>query len=466
MESLRPGIVIVCLTLLGCQAGLPQRTGRLEDEGAVYLYLQPLPREAERLRVGVQAVSALHADGREFPLSVSLRELNGRDVRRQRLLAAGSLPAGDYSGLVFRATRASLAGEEGDSALLVPDSPTRIHFPFTVRRREGYVIALVLEPEPVEAGFRFSPAFSVFFPDRPAVGLMGFVANSGSDDVTVFDKKSLEVFAVIATGGGPSGLALDQRARRLYIALSGEDAVEVVDVLSGRVVDRIVLTPGDEPVALALTPDGASLLAANRGSSTVSLIDPRSRVELLKIRVGHGPRSIATDRTGRRAFVFDALASTVSVVDVPAGAVIRSIPTDPGPVRGQLNRRGDRLYVVHEMTPYITVIDPLALAVTARFPVRSGMEAIKVDPNTDLVYLGGRREFGVGVHEPFAFGLVDVVQTGTGVAHMATDGEENALYLVSPDTNRVLVFHRIRKTPVGELDVGVGPAWVAVMGEN
>jgi YVTN family beta-propeller protein len=455
------------LILLGCQASLSPVRPRLEDEGAVYLYLQPLPREAARLRVGMAGVSALSRDGREVPLSLSLRELSGRDVRRQRLLAAGPLPAGEYSGLVFRARSAALRGDGEESALLVPDAPTRIDFTFVVRRREAHVIALSLRyAESVDAGFRFSPVFSVYRPARPAVGLMGFVANRRSNDITVFDKKSLDVFDVIATGSGPSSLALDQRTRKLYAALSEDDTVEVIDLMAGKITDQIRLTLGDQPVALALTPDGKVLLSANMGSNTVSFIDPGSRVELTKIPVGNGPRFIAIDRTGRRAFAFNTVSNTVSVIDILGRGVIRAIPTDPDPVRGDFNRRGDRLYVIHQTSPFVTVINPDSGAVTGRFPVRTGMDAIKVDPNTDLVYLGAKREPAVGVYEPFSFVPVDFLDTGAGVAHMATDADENALYLVSPDTNRVVVSHRIRRRIAGELDAGEGPSWISLMGEN
>lgn len=466
MKTLRPCLLIVWL-LAGCQASLPRPAARLDDEGSVYLYLQPLAREAERLRVAVEAMAALHVDGRERPLAVSLRELSTRDVRRQRLLAAGALPAGEYSGFTFRAGRASLGGDAGPSALLVPEASTRIDHAFTVRRGEARVISLVFKyAESVEAGFRFRPAFAAYSPERPAAALMGFVANRRSNDVTVFDKKSLEVVDVIATGRGPAGMALDQRARRLFVALSGDDGVDIIDVMAGRIADRVRLTPGDEPVALALTPDGRTLLSANRGSDTVSLVDPDSRFELTTIRVGHGPRSIVIDRTGRRAFVFNALSNTVSVLDVPSRGAIRSIATDPAPVQGHFNRRGDRLYVIHETASYVTVINPGTLTVSGRFQVRSGMDAIKVDPNTDLVYLGGRRDLAVGLYEPFAFGAVDVLDTGAGAAHMAMDGEENTLYVVSPGVNRVLVSDRIRKRTVGELDVGDGPSWISVMGEE
>jgi YVTN family beta-propeller protein len=466
-KYLRPCLLLGCLVLLGCQGALPRLRPRLESEGAVYVYLEPLPQEAARLRLRLGGVSAVRHDGTEVPLSLALGEMSGRDEQRQRLLAAGPLPAGDYAGLVFRATSAGLRSEGGESALLLPDASTRTDFAFVVRRREGLVIALALRyGESVDAQFRFAPVFSPYVPDRPAVGLMGFVANARSNDITVFDKKSLRVFDVIATGNRPSAMALDQRTRRLYVAVAGEDTVEVIDVMAGRIADRIRLTPGDQPVALALTPDGRTLLSANRGSNTVSVIDPGARAEVLKIPVGNGPRFVTLDRAGRRAFVFNTLSNSISVIDVLGRVVFRTLPTDPDPVQGDFNRRGDRLYVIYQTTPFVTVFNPDSGAVTGRFPIRSGMDAIKVDLGADLVYLGGRRELVVGVYEPLTVVAIDFLDTGTGTVYIATDAEENALYLVSPGTNRVLVSSRLRRRVTGAIDVGDGPAWISVMGEN
>src|SRR3990170_8449016 len=465
MRSVCSCLLLVCLALVGCQATLhPSSRIRLGDEGVIYLYLQPLARDAERLQFTIEGVSAVHRDGGEVSLGVALRELKAPDVRRQRLLAAGPLPAGDYSGFTLRAGKASVRGDEGPAALLVPEAPSRIEFRFTVRRGEGSVVLMALRyAQSVEAGFRFSPAFAAFAPERTAVGLLGFVVNNRSSDVSVFDKRSMQVVGVIATGREPSGIALDPLARRLYVAVPGEDGVEVIDTMSGAIADRIRLSPGDEPVALALAPDGATLLSANRGSNTVSLIDPVSRFERRKIDVGSGPRFIVLDRAGRRAFVFNELSNSVSVLGVPSGVALGAIATDPGPVQGRLNRRGDRLYVVHVGAAYVTVIDPNTLRVTGRFAVRTGMDAVQVDPNTDFVFLASRRELAVGVYDPFSFAAVDFIDTGAGIVQMATDGEENTVYLVSPDLGRVLVFDRIRKRTVGELDVGEGASWIGVM---
>jgi YVTN family beta-propeller protein len=467
LKIIRPILVIVCALSIGCQTGLPQPRPRLEDEGAVYLYLEAAGPEAGRLRVDLAGVSALDTSGGEVPLTLRLKEFRTRDLRRQRLLASGPLPPGDYAGLVFRTARASLEGDQGEAALLVPEAPGTVDFKFTVRRREGQVIALALRyAEAVGTGFRFTPAFSVRSPERPNPALLGFAANARSHDITVFNKKSRQVFDVILTGRGPTGMALDQRGRRLYVALSGEDGVEVVDVLSGKVVDRVRLAPGDAPVAVAVTPDGATLLSANRGSSTVSIIDAGSRFEVAKLRVGSGPLSITMDRAGRRAFVFNTGSNSISVIDVPGRGIIRSIPTDPGPLRGELNRAGDRLYVIHEIASYVTVINVNTLAVASRFPVRFQMDAIKLDRGTDLVYLASRREPVVGIYDPLTFGPVGFLATGAGVIAMATDSEENTLYLVTPDLDRIIVFERVAKRVVSEIDGGDGLVWVSVMGEN
>jgi YVTN family beta-propeller protein len=80
----------------------------------------------------------------------------------------------------------------------------------------------------------------------------------------VFDKKAAQVTGVIPVGRGPSGMALDQRSRRLYVANSGDNEILVADILANQVTNKIRLTSGDRPLDLALTPDGKTLLSSIR----------------------------------------------------------------------------------------------------------------------------------------------------------------------------------------------------------
>lgn len=457
----------VLFILAGCQAAISRLKPPLEEEGEIYLYIQPYPQEAERLRLTLDGVSAVSGDGREFPLEMSLREIKASDVRRQRLLASGRVPPGSYIGFSFKVKKATLKGEEGEVDLLIPETPVRNDFSFNVGRKRGYVIWLAFKyKESVQTGFSFTPAFSMSIPAKPIVSLAGYVSHTGSSNVALYDKKLGQVVGVIPVGKGPAGMALNQGARKAYVANSGDDEIEVIDVIGNEITSRIRLSIGDRPQELALTPDGSTLLSVNPGSNTVSFIDPFRLLELKRVNVGNGPRSILIDPNGRRAYVFNTVSGTVTVLDIANRAIIATFSTDPGPLRGQFNPRGDNLYVIHEMSPYLAVIDPVSFRVLKRFSVGVGMISIKVDNRTGLVYMGRKNDIFVGVYNPLSFVAVDLIRTAGAVNYMAIDGEENNLYMVSWEMNRVMVCNLVRKKILFEIDVGETPYWVTMMGER
>jgi YVTN family beta-propeller protein len=472
MESqLKKSLIIISwslLILVGCQGAISRLKPPLEEEGEVYLYLQPFPQEAERLRFTIENIFALSGDGKETPLTLSLREIKSSEIRRQRLLAHGQLPPGPYVGLSFKIKKAIVKVEDGEADLLVPDVPVRTDFGFSVSRKRAYVMSLSFRyGESISGSFSFTPAFSIFIPSKPIISLAGYVTNTGSNNIAVFDKRLGQVVGMIATGRGPTGMVLDQRLRRVYVALSGADAIEVIDVTGGEIINRVRLSTGDRPEELALTPDGRTLLTVNAGSNSVSFIDPVSLFELGRVNVGNGAHSILIDpTTGRRAYVFNTLSGTISVLDIPNRGIVTTLSTDPGPLRGQFNRRGDKLYVIHELSSYLTVIDRVSLSTLRRFQVRIGMNSIKVDNRTELVFLGRKNDTLIEVYDPLSFVPVDMIRTGGTIAYMTIDGEENNLYLVNEDKKSLMVSSLVSKRVVYEVDVGDAPYWVVVMGER
>ena len=146
-KALCPILYALCLLffLSGCQAKFFQLRAPLEEEGEVYLYIQPFPQEADRLKFKIDGISAIRDDGAEFPFSLSLSDLKVRDMRRQRLLGSVRLPPGSYSGLSFKIKEAFLKVEEGEAALLVPSTPVKTNFLFHVSRKRASVISLIFK---------------------------------------------------------------------------------------------------------------------------------------------------------------------------------------------------------------------------------------------------------------------------------------------------------------------------------
>jgi YVTN family beta-propeller protein len=460
-------LLITIVFLSGCHATSARLKPPLEEEGEVFLYVQPLPAETERLRFVISEIVALRNDGGEFPLQLAIPEYSVSAVSRQRLVASGVLPPGSYTGLAFRAKEAFLRGEEGENALLVPEKPLLAPFLFDVRKGRASVLEGALRPgEAIQDRFSFTPSFSLGRPERPITALKGYVANYRSNNITVFNKKKGQVVDVMATGAGPRGIALDQGRQRAYVALADQDAIDVIDVANNEIIHRIMLAAGDRPQEPALTRDGRLLVTANKGSNTVSIIDPVAFIELEKIGVGNGPNSVLIESLGRKAYVFNSFSDTISIVDLAFRRVIATVSVDPGPLRGQLNGKEDRLYVIHSFSSYLSVRDASSLLLLKRISVGTGASALKIDARTDRIYLGRRFDPLVSVFEPSLDLPIDTVRAGGDVSSLAIDGEENNLYLLVPQKNLLKSVNIIGYQTIMELDVGEDAFGIAVMGER
>ena len=467
---------VLCLTALAlvlaaCQvrpylAGAPPP---LETEGAVFVYLSALPQEAERLSFSVSELYADRADGSRVPLILRQTKIGPKEAGRERLIAQGALPPGSYSGLLVRVKDVTLSGVEGAAELRVPEQTGPIPIPFTVERRRAVVLSLTLAyGDSIREGFRFAPVFSAAIP-RPgmfAAGRFGLSTSGEGNVITLFDKVSGKVISVIPTGEAPVGVAMDPVRRRAYVVLSGDDAVEMIDLQEIRVLVRLPLAGGDAPLDVAITPDGMTLLVANSGSNTVSVIDAVAFFERGRIPVGAAPQHVLLDRTGRRAYVFNSLSDTISVLDVPRGMVAATISTESGPVRGSLDRDGRRLYVLQQGSPYLGVVDTSALSLTRGAYIGSGATALAVDPRTGWIYLARRGSVEVEAFDPAALLPVDIVSAKGEAGYLAIDGERNQLWIVLPGSDRLVAVDLVSKTTAAEVDVGKGPRRMSVMGER
>lgn len=87
-----------------------------------------------------------------------------------------------------------------------------------------------------------------------------FVAAFGSSKIGVFDTSALETNTfdptqissnyIMVSGGGPSGLALDQTHNKLYVMTRFDDSVKVIDLATHQEVQQLAL-PNPEPSSVA-----------------------------------------------------------------------------------------------------------------------------------------------------------------------------------------------------------------------
>jgi hypothetical protein len=130
--------------------------------------------------------------------------------------------------------------------------------------------------------------------------------------------------------GGFDHAAVHRRTRRVYVAHTANDAIDVIDGSSRRYVGSVADLPG---VAGAFVPDEHDLVfTSNRAENTVGFFPPVDAPIVSKVPVGVRPNGLAYDPYNRRLLAANvghpdiAESFTVTLVDIETKTRIGDIP--------------------------------------------------------------------------------------------------------------------------------------------
>jgi YVTN family beta-propeller protein len=165
---------------------------------------------------------------------------------------------------------------------------------------------------------------------RPSVGgypyaIAGPICRAGSRKLYVASERDAEVTLLdvtdaaavtklksITTGDHPDALLLDRKRSRLFVANAGSDTVTVIDASSDSILDTILLrppgmtVPGATPTSLALSPDGSRLYVTLADLNALAVVDLKRRRLEGYVPTGWYPTSVVVSADGKRLFVANA----------------------------------------------------------------------------------------------------------------------------------------------------------------
>ncbi len=290
-----------------------------------------------------------------------------------------------------------------------------------------------------------------------------------------------------ATTGGFDHAAVHSGRKRLYVAHTANDALDVVDTGTRTYLHSI---PGLTRVAGILVSQERDLVfTSNRGENTVGMFAPAREEALAKVEVGIRPNGLAYD--ARRDVLLAANVGdvsipgsfTVSLVDVGRRTRIAEVPV-AGRTRWAVFAPGpDAFYVNIADPPQIAVIegrDPTRVARTFAVPAagphgldldvtgrrlfcacdgrrlvtlecRSGavMDQVEIVGVPDVVFFNPWRErLYVAIGDP---GVIEVLETTPlrrlgavasepGAHTLAFDPASETIYAFLPETHRAAVY--------------------------
>jgi len=457
------------LLLTGACAGVGKPAAApVAPTGSFTLFLQPLPQEVHRLTFLIEEMTALRAEGGEVPLPLRQSRFQADSlIGVQKKLANLTLPPGNYRGIALRIRSAILLGEEGEIDLLPPDERLLVDHSFMVRENQTQTLFLSLSADRlITDGVFFTPRFSLWQAERTLVNLKGFVSSGASRDLIVFNKRTVQVVGAIHVGGRPADMALDQQRGWLYVALPEENAIVAVEVNSEAILGRVQLRFGDRPTELALTANGALLVALNPGSASVSIIDTGSLVETGRVGLSSEPNDVFIDAGDSRAYVTHAAHSRLSVIDLQSRTARKSVALDESPLDGVADGDGRSLYLINDFSPELSVLDTASLASRRKIFIGNGALSIKADDAGGLLYVS-MEDGGIAVVDPRSLMAIDnYALLPEPVRSLAIEREENALFAVMPQSGVLMKVDLVGKRELGRLDIDADSRTVVVMGER
>ena len=215
----------------------------------------------------------------------------------------------------------------------------------------------------------------------------GFVSNGRSNNITMFDLKSLKTLGIIPAGTNPDFILYDPSTKRVFAMNGRSGDITALQGADGKVLGTIAVGGKLEAAA-----------ADGRGSFFVNVEDRSELVEVdaKKLTLLHRwplapctePSGLAMDTRTRRLFV-GCDNKMMAVVNADTGQVVTTLPTgdgtdanafDPGTDLAFSSNGEGTLTVVHEDSPdHFTVLENVATKASAR--------TMALDPKTHAVLL-------------------------------------------------------------------------------
>jgi YVTN family beta-propeller protein len=180
---------------------------------------------------------------------------------------------------------------------------------------------------------------------RPPGAVTAYVVNEGSNTVTALSTRTGRVIKKIKVGGMPSAIAITPDGRTAYVTTPQDysGTVTPIDLATGVPGPPIDLIQGQVPAGIAISSDGAAIYVTTivpsdstvptQALGTMTVIRADSDGPERTINAGDNPGAIAITPDGTTAYVGTAYSdesSAVTPIQLPAGTRGKPIPVGGG----------------------------------------------------------------------------------------------------------------------------------------
>ncbi len=232
------------------------------------------------------------------------------------------------------------------------------------------------------------------------------------------DKAPLELSQTIPMEGAQGKidhLSVDVKGKRLFVATTGSNSVQVIDLAQGKVVHRIDSLP--EPQGVIFLPNLNRLAVANGKDGSCRIFDGESYKLLKSVDFKDDGDDVQYDEAAKRIYVAHE-AGALGIVDAEKMEKVGDIKLEGHPESFQLERNGKRIFVNVPDAKHVAVVDREKAEVVAKWPLD------KLEANFPMALDEANHRLFVGCRKPSKMAVFDT-----------ESGKQVALLTISRDTD-------------------------------
>lgn len=286
-----------------------------------------------------------------------------------------------------------------------------------------------------------------------------FITNEKGDSVSVINGSTLEVEATIEIGVRPRGIGLSPDGSELYVAVSEENKIKVVDPVSLKILREF--EAGSDPETFAVHPNG-NIYISNEDDAKASVFNPKTGEQLAEIKVGLEPEGVAISPDGSRVIVTSESTNMLHVIKVPGNIIENNILIGSRPRAATFTKSGDIAYATAEISGEVVKVDMVTAKVIKTGSTgdsKSKPKDVILSKDEKVVYVAGGRANKVLVMDAESLEIIKGIPVGKRVWGLAiskdgkrvfsTDGVSGTVSVIDTDKNEVIKTVEVGKFPWG-----------------
>jgi gliding motility-associated-like protein len=289
----------------------------------------------------------------------------------------------------------------------------------------------------------------------PANTQLAFIANFGSNSVSVINTTTQKVVSVIAVGNGPGAVTVSPNGGRAYVANANDGTVSVINTATDLVIATI--TVGSFPGGLKVSPDGSRLYVVNAQDNNVSVINTINDKLLSTIAVGTNPVGLSVSPDGSEVYVANGVSNTLSVINASTETVTATIPMALDPTDVEVSPDGSEIYVTNRGSNNILVVNAKTYALMSTIAVGPGPTAMSESPDGSLIYVANENSNTVSIINTATESVESTITVGSGPAGLSISTSNNYLYAVNSNDGTVSVISTLTNLIVDTVFAGSNP---------